>query len=122
MTTDQIKLRLKELKLITAEQFASSDLTIRFAEESNWSARSKDELQQQVLHQCRYSMLARWVLQDDSSRMLEIVRCSGIEGHHIESRSSWAYPGNRMGNHCLNVLGKIVCSSVVHCFVIVMYN
>lgn len=110
MTTDQVKLRLKELKLITAEQFASSDLNIRFAEESDWSARSKNELQQQVLHQCRYSII------------LEIVRCSGIEGHHIESRSSWAYPGNRMGNHCLNVLGKIVCSSVVDCFVIVMYN
>ena len=108
MTTDQIKLRLKELKLITAEQFASSDLTIRFAEESNWSARSKDELQQQVLHQCRYGMLARWVLQDDGSRLLEIVRCSEIEGHHIESRSSWAHPKSRMGNNRLNVGGKAI--------------
>ena len=112
MTTDEVKERLFELKMITAEQFASSDLTIRFAQESDWSARSKNELQQQVLHQCRYGMLARWVLQDDGSRMLEIVRCSGIEGHHIESRSSWAHPGNRMGNHRLNVLGKIICISI----------
>jgi len=50
-------------------------------------------------------VLGRWVLQDDGTRVLELVRCSEIEGHHIESRSSWAHPENRMGNHCLNVGG-----------------
>jgi len=66
-------------------------------------------------------VLGRWVLQDDGTRVLELVRCSEIEGHHIESRSSWAHPENRMGNHCLNVGGKVVCISVVDCFVILMY-
>jgi len=45
MTTDEVRLRLKELQVITAEQFNSPDLNIRFAEENDFSARTKKELQ-----------------------------------------------------------------------------
>ena len=108
MTTDEVKLRLKELEEITAEQFNSSDLNIRFAEENDFSARTKEELQQQLLNQSKRGVLGRWVLQDDGSRVLELVRCSGIEGHHKDTRSSWAHPDNRMGNCRLNVGGTVI--------------
>ena len=45
MTTDEVRVRLKELQVITAEQFNSPDLNIRFAEENDFSARTKKELQ-----------------------------------------------------------------------------
>ena len=118
MTTDEVRVRLKELQVITAEQFNSPDLNIRFAEENDFSARTKKELQQQLLNQSKHGVLVHWVLQDDGSRLLELVRRSEIEGRHKETRSSWAHPENRMGNHRLNVNGKIICISVVDCFVI----
>ena len=108
MTTDEVRLRLKEVDEITPEQFNSPDLTIRVAEETDFSARTKGELQQQILHQSKHGVLGRWVLQDDGSRVLELVRCSGIEGHHKDTRSSWAHPDNRMGNCPLNVGGTVI--------------
>ena len=120
MTMNVVKARLKELGIVTPEEADSHDFIIRLAEKSDLSATTKEELQQQVLHLCRYGLLARWVLQDDGSRILEIVRCSGIEGHHKNTRSSWVHPENHMRNHRLNVGGKIICVSVPDCFVIFM--
>ena len=86
---DVIK-RMLELDLVTPTQVALPGFSIRLAEKSDLSASTKKELQQQVLRLCQHGLLARWVLQDeDDSRVLEIVRCSGIEGHHKTTRSSW---------------------------------
>ena len=117
---DDVVPRLLELGIVTPAQVGLRGFSVRLAVENDLSARTKKELQQQNLHLCEHYMLARWVLQGDGSRILEIVRCSGIEGHHIDSRSSWAHPKNRMGNHRLNVNGKIICISVVDYFVILM--
>ena len=108
MTTDEVRLRLQELDEITAEQFNSADLNIRFAEDSDFSASTKEELQQQINYHSKHGVLVRWVLQDDGSRVLELVRCSGIEGHHKDTRSSWAHPDNRRGNCRLNVGGTVI--------------
>ena len=86
MTMDVVTARLIELGIVTPEEADSHDFIIRLAEKNDLSATTKEELQQQVLHLCRYGLLARWVLQDDGSRILEIVRCSGIEGHHKDTR------------------------------------
>ena len=119
MNMEDVKARLKELGMVTATQVALG-FSVRLAKESDWSARTPEELQQQLLHQCEHSMLGRWVLHNDGSRILEIVRCNGIEGHHKNARSSWAHPENHMGNHCLNIGGKVICVSVADCFVVFM--
>mmetsp|Transcript_4516 Transcript_4516/g.5165 ORF Transcript_4516/g.5165 Transcript_4516/m.5165 type:complete len:185 (+) Transcript_4516:376-930(+) len=64
MNMDVVKARLKELGIVTPEETDSHDFNIRLAEKSDLSATTKEELQQQVLHLCRYGLLARWVMND----------------------------------------------------------
>ena len=89
MTMDVVTAYLIERGIITQEQADSPDFSIRFSEKSDWCATTKKELQQQLLYLCQYGLLARWVLQEDGSRKLVIVRCSGVEGHHKDTPSSW---------------------------------
>ena len=112
MEMSDIKTRLVEIGTVTPTQVALRGFSIRLAEKSDLSASTKKELQKQVLHLCQHGLLARWVLQDDGeSRVLQIVRCSGIEGHHPSSLSSWVNEDSspRVRNHPLYNNGKFFC-------------
>ena len=106
--TDVITPRMLELGIVTPSQVALPGFSVGLAKKSDLSASTRKELQEQVLHFCHYGLLARWVLQNNGSRVLEIVRCSGIEGHHPDSKSSWANEESnpRVRNHALYNKGK----------------
>ena len=95
-------------------------------ETSDWSATTKKELQQQVLHLCRYGLLARWVLQNNGCRKLVIVRCSGVEGHHRDTPSSWVNENSSpfTRNHQLYNKGKLFVeihsNFIIHGLVIIV--
>ena len=78
----------------------------------------------QVVHLCWYSLLARWVLQDDGSQILEIVGCSGIEGHHKDTRSSWVNENSSLTqrNHELYNKGKFVAVYFTYTSIVKMYS
>jgi hypothetical protein len=119
MEMSDVKTRLVEIGIVTPTQVAVRGFSVRLAEKSDLSASTKKDLQQQTLRLCKYGLLARWVLQDgdddddDDNRVLQIIRCSGIEGHHPSSRSSWVNERSnpRVRNHRLYNNGK--------CFVVI---
>ena len=119
MTMDIVKAHLIERGIITQEQADLPNFSIRFTEKSDWSATTKKELQQQVLHLCRYGLLASWVLQDNGSRKLEIVRCSGVEGHHRDTPSSWVNENSSpfTRNHQLYNKGKLFVEIHSNCII-----
>ena len=119
MEMSNVITRMLEIGIVTPTQVAVRGFSVRLAEKSDLSASTKKDLQQQTLRLCKYGLLARWVLQDgdddddDDNRVLQIIRCSGIEGHHPSSRSSWVNERSnpRVRNHRLYNNGK--------CFVVI---
>ena len=119
MEMSDVKTRLVEIGIVTPTQVAVRGFSVRLAEKSDLSASTKKDLQQQTLRLCKYGLLARWVLQDgdddddDDNRVLQIIRCSGIEGHHPSSKSSWVNERSNpsVRNHRLYNNGK--------CFVVI---
>ena len=119
MEMSNVITRMLEIGIVTPTQVAVRGFSVRLAEKSDLSASTKKDLQQQTLRLCKYGLLARWVLQDgdddddDDNRVLQIIRCSGIEGHHPSSKSSWVNERSNpsVRNHRLYNNGK--------CFVVI---